>query len=232
MNIVIFTGGESPSVDDARLFFKLNSADYIIAADSGLDSFERYFDAGLVNRKPDFLTGDFDSIENRYLVDVKYSDCEKKIYSHDKDWTDSELALMKARKIAGDGDRIVLVGGNGGRPDHFVALLDSFSREYHCDVWLCGQQVIYFVSQGSSVHIKNVCIDDRISVSRITSEYENTCMKCEGLEWSELFPKGMASLSNRISKEYFDQKKKVNLYAEKGSFLVYVPYTAQVSYSK
>ena len=70
MNIVIFTGGESPSVDDARLFFKMNSADYIIAADSGLDSFERYFDAGLVNRKPDFLTGDFDSIENRYVVDV------------------------------------------------------------------------------------------------------------------------------------------------------------------
>ena len=39
MNIVIFTGGESPSVDDARLFFKMNSADYIIAADSGLESF-------------------------------------------------------------------------------------------------------------------------------------------------------------------------------------------------
>ena len=161
--------------------------------------------------------------------EVLYKSLKTKIRS---DYSACHDSIMKAREIAGDGDRIVLVGGNGGRPDHFVALLDSFSREYHCDVWLCGQQVIYFVSQGSSVHIKNVCIDDRISVSRITSEYENTCMKCEGLEWSELFPKGMASLSNRISKEYFDQKKKVNLYAEKGSFLVYVPYTAQVSYSK
>ena len=232
MNLVIFTGGESPAIDDAKIFFENNSADFIIAADSGLDAYEKYYDLGLVKRKPDFLTGDFDSIENRYLVDVKYSDCDKKIYSHDKDWTDSELALMKAREIAGTGDRIILVGGNGGRPDHFVALLDSFSRDYHCDVWLCGQQVIYFVAQGSSVFIKNVSIEDRISVSRISSEYENTYMRCEGLEWSELFPKGMASLSNRISRDYFEQEKNITLYAEKGSFLVYVPFSAEVSYSK
>ena len=226
MTVLIFTGGESPDAKDAKFFFSNIKADYIIAADSGLDTYETYKSAGIELKAPDFLTGDFDSVSDRKILG-KY-DCQKKIYSHDKDYTDSELALIKAREVAGKDGKVILCGGNGGRPDHFMALFDSFSREYHADIWLCGQQVIWFCGTGTSMEISNVVFEDRISVSRISSEYENTELLCQGFEWNTLFAKGMPSLSNRICKEYFDEGKPIKLTAQKGSFLIYTPFTAKV----
>lgn len=229
MTVLIFTGGESPDIDVVTPFFKNLQIEYLIAADSGLDTYEKYLNAKLINKTPDFLVGDFDSISDKTLVS-KYH-CEKKIYSHDKDWTDSELALIKAREIAGDKGTIILCGGSGGRPDHFMALYDSFSKQNHADIWLCGEQVIWYCGYKSYMEIDNVTFEDRISISRISSEYENTNLICKGLEWNNLFTKGMPSLSNRISKEYFENKKTITLKAEKGSFLVYTPFTAKVTIS-
>nr|WP_318710767.1 thiamine pyrophosphokinase [uncultured Treponema sp.] len=228
MTVLIFTGGETPSIDIAKPFFQKNTIDWIIAADSGLDAYEKFRKAGLVARDPDFLIGDFDSVSDRKLLE-KY-DCERDIYSHDKDFTDSELALIKARKIAGIDGKVVLCGGNGGRPDHFMALYDSFSREYHADIWLCGEQVIWFCGTGTSLEISNVVIEDRISISRISSEYENTTLECHGFEWNQLFEKGMPSLSNRISRQHLENKMPIRLIARKGSFLIYLPFTATVSF--
>lgn len=227
MTVLIFTGGQAPDTEIAAPFFRNYKVDYIIAADSGLDTYEKYLEAGLVSKAPDYLVGDFDSVSDRRLLE-KYK-CERDVYSHDKDFTDSELALMKARKVAGLEGKVVLCGGNGGRPDHFMALFDSFSRDYRADVWLCGEQVVWFCGFGSSMEISQVNFEDRISVSRISSEYENTNLACNGFEWNQLFEKGMPSLSNRISREYFEKGKTISLKAEKGSFLIYVPFTAKVS---
>ncbi|MCQ2241455.1 thiamine pyrophosphokinase [Treponema sp.] len=227
MNVLIFTGGQTPDIDAVSPFFRELIPDYIIAADSGLDAYEKYRKSGLVSKNPDFLIGDFDSVSDRNILD-KY-DCDRKIYSHDKDYTDSELALMKGREVAGSYGTVILCGGNGGRPDHFMALYDSFSREYHADIWLCGEQVIWFCGCGTTMKIDNVTFEDRISVSRISSEYENTMLDCRGFEWNSLFERGMPSLSNRISKEYCDAQKPIELEAKKGSFLIYTPFTARVS---
>ena len=230
MTVFIFTGGESPDLADAEIFFEgYRTADYIICADSGLESYESFFSKGLVNSRPDFLTGDFDSVQDRNILD-NYRDVEQKIYSHDKDYTDSELALMKAREVAGKDGTVVLIGGNGGRADHFLALFDTFAQEYHPDVWLCGPQAIYLLKEKKSLELSNVVPDDRISISRIPSEYEKTSMICKGLEWPVIFPRGFASLSNRISREYFVSGKKIQLTAETGSFLVFVPYGAKVQF--
>ncbi|MBQ0039911.1 MAG: thiamine pyrophosphokinase [Treponema sp.] len=228
MKVLIFTGGQAPLPDHVRPFFIDRNFDYIIAADSGLDTYETYRKAGLVSRNPDFLTGDFDSVSDRSLIE-KYPDAERKIYSHDKDYTDSELALMKAREICGTDGTVVLCGGNGGRPDHFMALYDSFSREYHADIWLCGLQVVWFCGEGTSMKISGAGHDDRISVSRISSEYSGTVLESKGFEWNNLNESGMPSLSNRISGEYEKQGKPIELYAKKGSFLVYTDFGAQVS---
>lgn len=228
MNVLIFTGGEYPEPKATKFFFNSFHPDYIIAADSGLDAYVDYYENKIIERNPDYLVGDFDSICNENLLD-KFKSSEIKRYSHDKDWTDSELALIKAREMAGKDGTVVLCGGNGGRPDHFLALYDSFSRNYRADIWLCGEQAVYFIAQSRSIEIRGVDFEDRISVSRISSEYENTEMECKGLEWPSLFSKGMASLSNRISKEYFDLKKPIDLHAQRGNFLVFVPFTASVS---
>lgn len=232
MTVYIFTGGESPDLQDAGKFFQRNeNADYVVCADSGLDTYEEYFSNGITKRRPDFLTGDFDSVKNRNILDA-YKDVEQKIYSHDKDYTDSELALMKAREVAGKDGTVVLVGGNGGRSDHFLALFDTFARDYHADIWLCGPQIMYLLEKGDSAQISNVVPDDRISISRIPSEYESTQMDCMGLEWPVIFPRGFASLSNRISREFYDSGQKIMLNARSGSFLIFVPFHADVEITK
>lgn len=229
-NIFIFTGGESPDPDAARDFFKhFTKPDCIIAADSGLDSYKKYFSNGLVERKPDYLIGDFDSISDRTLLD-DFPDAKREIHPHDKDWTDSELALMKAVQLKSPVGRVVLIGGNGGRPDHFLSLFDSFSKSFHCDVWLCGLQAVYMIEEHSTIKISNVVYDDRISISRIPCEYSGTVLENEGLEWASLNTSGMPSLSNRISKKYLEENKPITLHAKKGSFLVFVPFSAIVEY--
>jgi thiamine pyrophosphokinase len=105
--VLVVTGGDEvpPSaVDD------LDAADYVIAADSGLDHAERL---GLV---PHLVIGDFDSVSQEALERF-----EGPLDRHpaDKDATDIELALDAA--IARGPDRIVVVGGHGGRLDHFLA---------------------------------------------------------------------------------------------------------------
>ena len=41
-------------------------------------------------------------------------------------------------------DYTVLVGGGGGRADHFFYLYESFSRRFHPDLWICRQNLIFF----------------------------------------------------------------------------------------
>ena len=108
MTVLIFTGCQAPDTEKTAPFFNNLAIDYIIAADSGLDTYEKFFDYGLVSKDPDFLVGDFDSVSDRKLLE-KYQ-CERDVYSHDKDYTDSELALIKARKIAGPDGKVVLCG--------------------------------------------------------------------------------------------------------------------------
>ena len=42
MNIFIFTGGEAPSPETAKPFFEKCKPDYVIAADSGLETLDLY----------------------------------------------------------------------------------------------------------------------------------------------------------------------------------------------
>jgi len=95
---------------------------YVIAADSGLDRAEE------IGIEVDLVVGDMDSVEGSlddHAVDVHPSD---------KDHTDLELALMAASRR--DPERIVVVGGHGGRLDHLLA-----NASLLCAPWLANHQI-------------------------------------------------------------------------------------------
>ncbi len=107
---LIFAGGE-PVVDSVIEF--LPSVDLVIGADSGVEHALR------LGFAIDLAVGDFDSLSSSTLDTVTAAGTEIETHPIDKDATDLELAIDAAlvRGITS----IVVIGGHGGRLDHFLA---------------------------------------------------------------------------------------------------------------
>lgn len=230
-HILIFTGGMSPDPELCRDFFSnVIKPDFIIAADSGLetcDSFIKNFD--LKDFAPDVILGDMDSIRNKALV-KKYTNSKSKMchfveFACDKDFTDSELALILARKIKTKDTKVTLIGGSGGRLDHLVALFELFSTDIRPDFWLTENQTAVFLPDGGTVKFHTKKQNDLISVLRTTNSNTRGQVSSKGLEWeSDVFRKtGVPSLSNRMSEEYFSKGLPVELTANGADFVVVGP---------
>lgn len=104
--VLIFAGGDSPT---ESLTEELPDAELILAADSGYDL---AVEAGF---SVDVLIGDMDSIQTEVLP--RHVIVER--HHTDKDATDLDLALEKV--LEHRPERIVVVGGAGGRVDHELA---------------------------------------------------------------------------------------------------------------
>lgn len=102
----VVTGGEPPDPD---LLGELAPPQLVVAADSGADV------ARSLGMLPDVIVGDFDSVSAEGLAAVG----EQRRFPVDKDATDLALALAEARD-RGAGS-VSVVGGSGGRLDHFLA---------------------------------------------------------------------------------------------------------------
>ncbi len=185
MNGILLTGGEAPS-DHKYIEKYLIDADLVCAADSGIYLAEKY------RLRPDFIVGDMDSVKN--AEDIKRHDYAEIIeYSRDKDYTDTELGffLLKEKGC----DRVVIIGGGGGRTDHLLSIFSLFYREVHPDVWVMKSEEL-------------VAVDDKISFSAVKGEDisffpvtagENR-MKSRGLEWeldTLVWRPGDSGISNR-----------------------------------
>jgi thiamine pyrophosphokinase len=109
---LVFAGGDRPppnAVDD------LPVADLVIAADSGLHH------ALALGFHVDLVVGDFDSVDPAALDAAAAAGSEVDAHPAAKDFTDLDLALQAVR--ARGCTRVVLIGGAGGRVDHFLANL-------------------------------------------------------------------------------------------------------------
>jgi thiamine pyrophosphokinase len=104
--VLIFAGGDSPTDSLAE---ELPDSDLVIAADSGYDLAVK---AGF---GVDVLVGDMDSIE----TEVVPGHVIVERHPVDKDATDLEIAME--RVMEDRPERIVVVGGAGGRVDHELA---------------------------------------------------------------------------------------------------------------
>lgn len=119
MKIVIVSGGSAPSEKLIRK--ELEESSFLICADSGGNSLYQY------KLIPDYLMGDFDSI-SREAFDFfsKEEKCSIEEYPTDKDFTDTELVLNKARELGGK--EIVFLGCTGTRVDHLMGNIGMLAR--------------------------------------------------------------------------------------------------------
>lgn len=126
MKVWVFAGGDKV----ARISRKLPAPpDYAIAADSGLLIAQAH------EVDVDLLVGDLDSAPAEAIAragatdiarvgatDIARAGAQVRRYDTDKDATDLELAFQAA--LEQNPTSITLIGGYGGRPDHFLANVD------------------------------------------------------------------------------------------------------------
>lgn len=238
MHIVVFTGGECPEPRLTEQYFSSRRPDFVIAADSGLLSWERYnadfggmFSHGGADISPDAILGDMDSLSGKGAEDAlkKYPAERIQRFVEDKDFTDTELALEYAHKKCADW--ITLVGAGGGtRFDHFLGVFDLFATDLRPDVWLAGEQSLWHAPQGMAFSVGGLELRDTVSVARTSAARTGGRVVSDGLLWeSGLFrAEGMPSISNRIKPAFFDAQKPVTIEVSEGEFVLILPTKAAV----
>ena len=139
--VLIFAGGDFPATSLAE---ELPDADLIVAADSGYDL------AVSQGFAVDVLIGDLDSIETELIPG--HVIVER--HPADKDATDLELAL--ARVATEHPERIVVVGGAGGRVDHELAVAALLTSDRWSDVgeidWVTERGWAHVVRSHRAIH--------------------------------------------------------------------------------
>lgn len=166
--VLIFAGGDSPV---ESLADELPEADLTIAADSGYDIAIR---AGFA---VDVLVGDMDSIETQVIP----GHVVVERHPPDKDATDLELALSKV--MENRPQRIVVVGGAGGRVDHELAAAGLLCSER----WNRVDEIDWVTDRGWSYVIRGRRIihgDVGGTVSLIPMGGTATGVKTKGLRWN------------------------------------------------
>jgi thiamine pyrophosphokinase len=126
---IIFTGGQGPEPETLKQRLGIIAKDTLfVAADSGLILAE---EAGF---RVDWIIGDMDSLGDDDRLRVYPSDCVIR-HKHDKDYTDTELAMQIA--VEKGCNEIWIIGGSGSRRiDHLFAIRSMFEREVFPCRWI------------------------------------------------------------------------------------------------
>ncbi len=165
---VVLAGGDAVHLDHLE---DVPGDAYVIAADSGLDQAHR------LDLAVDLIVGDLDSVSAKALADAEGIPIEQ--YPTDKNYTDLELALDAARRL--EVDRIIVMGGHGGRVDHFLgnaAVLTSPGLAATRVEWLTGRAHVYVVNRWTQLHGS---VGDTVSLMAVGGVA--TGITTQGLEW-------------------------------------------------
>jgi len=141
--VVVVTGGDALPDETSAL---LPAGAFVIAADSGIDH------AARLGWRVDLAIGDFDSVTPAGLDAAAAAGARVERHPTAKDATDLELALDAA--IARRPRQIVVIGGHGGRVDHFLAGALALTRDAsaHVEVSaLIGPARLHVVRQALTV---------------------------------------------------------------------------------
>jgi thiamine pyrophosphokinase len=125
---LVFAGGDPPS---AASMHHLPPADLVIAADSGVEH------ALALGCAVDLVVGDFDSADPAAVDAAVAGGAALERHPEAKDATDLELALVAARDR--DARDVVVIGGAGGRLDHFLANLLLLASPLLADVGITAR---------------------------------------------------------------------------------------------
>ena len=217
MKVWVFAGGEEPeglpesSGGDG-------GADLVIAADGGLRWAQK------LGVQVDVVVGDMDSVEGAALAEAEAGGAEIARHDPDKDATDLELALRLACDRGASS--ITLIGGHGGRLDHFlgnIALLAALPKGVQAQA-LMGQTEI-FVTHGHGIsgtgkQDEKLVLSGKPGqlVSLIPWGGDAAGIKTEGLRWPLAGETLLLGTSRGVSNEVTSTQASVSL--ESGTLLV------------
>lgn len=187
----------------------LPDADHVIAADSG------YVSALALGLGVDVVIGDFDSLPPETDLESR---TEVLRYPTDKEATDLELAFEFA--LGNQPDRIVLVGGEGGRFDHEMATTTLLCAERWRSVpeieWVRTDSHCYVVRR--TIRIQG---DPGATISLVAIDGTARGVSTRGLNWgldSETIEAGSTrGVSNRF------KAPEATIKVEDGVLLAIVP---------
>lgn len=119
-SVLVVAGGDRPNRKTMQIY--ADKCEYIIAVDKGLDYLLEQ------DIYPDFVVGDFDSLNQKYLGKI---DRDKIIqYPVEKDATDLDIGIDKAVELSPKS--LIILGALGGRQDHALTnifLLKKLSNQ-------------------------------------------------------------------------------------------------------
>lgn len=190
MKGILFIGGEAPDYNIIKN--ELLDAELIIAADSGFDT------ALKMGIKPDIIIGDMDSISNKEKI-LQYPPEKVLIFPKDKDETDTELAIKYLKDV--NINEIIIIGGGGGRMDHFLAIVLLFDREFSPDIWYTNSTRFQKITGSINISLKK-----DILVSFFPTGKGVCRMKSKGLKWpldGLVWSRGDMGISNIVTQDPF-----------------------------
>jgi thiamine pyrophosphokinase len=167
---VIVAGGDPVPTD---VLEDLPDGAWVVAADSGADH------ARSLGLDVDVIVGDLDSITATTLA--AFPEAEVRDHPVDKDATDLELALALVAD-AHEIDRVVVIGGTGGRLDHFLAnaMAVAAPRFSHLDiVWIAHPGRATVVHRHARLHGS---VGDQISLIPVGGDVAG--VRTTGLRWA------------------------------------------------
>ena len=191
---IVVAGGDAPG---SALLDRLPAGDtvIVIGADSGVGH------ALALGLRVDIAVGDFDSIATDHLETVRAAGAEIRPHPVDKDATDLELALDLA--LACGVERIVMVGGHGGRLDHLLGNAMVLASPRYASVRLSalmGDAVVTVVHPDVEVEVPGIPGE---SLSLLAVHGPVTGVHLEGANWplvdATLDPGSSLGVSNRFA---------------------------------
>ena len=220
MKVWVFAGGEEPKGLPESSGGGGSAADLVIAADGGLRWAQK------LGVQVDVVVGDMDSAEGAALVEAEAGGAEIVRHDPDKDATDLELALRLACDRGASS--ITLIGGHGGRLDHFlgnIALLAALPKGVQAQA-LMGETEIFVIrgygARGAEQRGEELELSGKPGqiVSLIPWGGNATGIKTEGLRWPLAGETLSLGTSRGISNQMTGTKASVSL--ESGTLLVIV----------
>lgn len=147
MNVVIFAG--SKIYDCEYIKEHLNSDDYYVACDGGLDIIDS------LNITPNVIIGDLDSVNPDTIK--KYKDTKILEYPPEKDLTDLDITINYCENLNIKYDEILIFGATNGRADHYIANVFLIEKYYNKGV------IIKLIDENNILFVT----DKNISVTKL-----------------------------------------------------------------
>ncbi len=188
---IIFCGGDDVPAGAGG---SLPADGLVIAADSGLDL------AVKMGVEVDVLVGDLDSVDTSALAQARRRGVAIIRHPVDKDSSDLELAVDLARERGVSS--VIVIGGSGGRIDHFLANASLLAAQDGIAVeWRTGVGTVYRVDKSLRIH---GAPGDTVSLLALGGAAQG--VHTLGLRWTlqgEDLPSGSTrGISNRFTAEW------------------------------